>query len=314
VNITFKSEVVDNMTDSVLVNASVLNQTFTFNLHAIDSAESGLNRLNFSITLNSSEIASAVIPLYIKIPFFIDKVNYSRYIYGTGYHDLSLTLTNQNPSLSQNVTLNFTSDYFEFNGSGIIDITNLAPLAETDEIIQFRLKNGVDLKTTYWFSMDTIWENKSQGISYYAVEYRASVEVASISGPVAPVQNYPFLFEALLMNYNLEVENVVIRISWVQDNGKVTVLGSYSESLQPGENKFIYNVNPGVITPWNTGEREFRVEVIHDNEVIAVKSIRSNIQVSLENAILGYVLIFAVIGAIILFALYKKRQIESLRR
>ncbi|MFX0102092.1 MAG: hypothetical protein ACFFCS_21175, partial [Candidatus Hodarchaeota archaeon] len=93
-----------------------------------------------------------------------------------------------------------------------------------------------------------------------------------------------------------------------------TVLGRYYETLEPGENKFIYDVNPGVLTPWDVGEREFKVEVFHENELIATTSIRSNIQISLENAILGYVLIFAVIGAIILFALYKRRQIMSLRR
>jgi hypothetical protein len=153
------------------------------------------------------------------------------------------------------------------------------------------------------------------GIFNYIIPYRAPLEVISIKGPTKPVQNGPLLFSIMVRNNRLTSTHLEIQLIRVLDNGANLIMAEYSWTVLPGENGKIITYVESLQNPWDVGNREYLIIVRSAmGTEYGRNTVISDVQLSIENVIFGYVLVFAIIGIVFLVAIYKKRQLSSVRR
>ncbi len=288
--------------------------SYTYNVSVLQAPDVGFQALNFSILKNGSDIVWGSVPVYVRFPISIKNVHYPSHLVDGGWYNVTFKIKNENPSYETSAKIKFTSEYLEPSGPATIDVQDINPDGEVEAAMAFKLKAGADILPEYLFQLETIWNNQTLEAYTYVIFLKPAVEVISISGPTKPVQNQPLYFSISIQN-NRDVP-VVVRLDFLRilDNGQPTTVKIENCTLAPGTNSFIYQIDAGIVSPWDFGITEYKVTVTDGGRTVGIGTVFVDVQVSVESVITGYVLIFAVIGVLILVALYKRRQIASVRR
>jgi hypothetical protein len=122
---------------------------------------------------------------------------------------------------------------------------------------------------------------------------------------------------AFSLRSNLEspiYNSVRVIIYRVLNTGAMSVISETPVSLAIGSNNFIISTKDPLDNPWDMGVREYRVVVMYGSAEVGRETVNANVQMSLENILLGYVLVFGAFGIVFLLIFNKKRQLESVRR
>ncbi|MHA1791868.1 MAG: hypothetical protein ACTSVI_04430 [Promethearchaeota archaeon] len=316
INATLESDGFENTSTILTVNAGQENQTFHVNMTVFNDTTIGFHSFFLKISKNDSVFASLHVNYYVKMPFFINDMSYPSYIDNGRAYNLSFNVKNLNPNVAENLSITFSSLYLEIIGSSnTFNFTAISPSSQVSINITYRLKQDSPILSLYEFHLEMVRNGQNISTLRYNVEYRPIIEVIEISGPQKPLQNRPFLFSAVIENNYLETLSIQVKVFYVEPNGNEVLLKTETLSLEPGENKIFLDLSNQIISPWEIGLKEYRIKVYDpDGNKVSIQSIKSDVQVSLENAIIGYVSIFAAIGIIFLYAFYKRRQIEMVRR
>nr|MDO8116808.1 hypothetical protein [Candidatus Sigynarchaeota archaeon] len=288
--------------------------SYTYNVSVLQVPDVGFQSLNFTIAKNGSNIVWGMVPVYVFFPITLKNVNYPSHIVDGGWYNVSFKVKNENPSHTTSAKILFQSENLETTGPDVFNFTDIAPGAEVEGCILIKLKEDAEILPQYHFQLKTIWNNHSLGGYLYAVFFKPPVEVLSISGPIKPLQNQPLYFSISIQN-NRHVP-VVLNLEFIRilDNGQPVTVMVKTISVNPGTGDFVYQLNTGIDNPWDFGEREYKIIVKDGGRIAGFGTIRMNIQLSVENVIVGYILVFAIVGVLILLALHKKRQISSMKR
>ncbi|MEX2683795.1 MAG: hypothetical protein Q6373_019640 [Candidatus Sigynarchaeota archaeon] len=313
--ITFKGNIIETASLNVTVNGSAVNSTYTLELTAKGQIPTEMQAINFSISKNGSAVLSGEIPVYVNIPIVLTNVIYPAYMVDTSNYSLTFNVKNMNKNRNESVKLVFSSVNIELaSGNATRIIENIVPDQEIPVAIIFRLKPDHAKLNQYQFSIILSWANVSLGTLQYLVPFRAPIEVISLSGPAKPVQGGPLLFAFSFRNNLASSASVRITITRVLATGAASVVLNASYTLATGSNNFIASCKDPLENPWDIGTREYQIAVQYGDKVIGKETVASNVQMSVENVIFGYVLVFGAFGILFILILNKKRQLESARR
>ncbi|MHA1680020.1 MAG: hypothetical protein ACTSUE_03365 [Promethearchaeota archaeon] len=315
VDVNVSSTALENKTFELNLTSATSNQTFSLNLTCLENATLGQNSFSLAILHEGYRTNLVSFNFFVKTPFFITNVNFSSYINHLSNYSLTLDVRNLNPNLNLSVSIVFESEYLEsLTGDYEFDFPNIAPLDQSLLEIEYKLKDSVSFVLFYTFSLKISINDELVGGVQYSIEYRAPLEVTYISGPSKPVQNNPMYFTIVVENNNNHDITATYLIEEIKPNGRVKVLETLTDVLEPGENKYIYKLSQGFQSPWDFGEKEYKITVLLDGDEVGYRSIIADVQISLENAIIGYLSIFGFFGFVFLAVIYKKRQIESIKK
>jgi hypothetical protein len=298
------------------LNGSIINETHTYTLTMLENISTGLQYVNFTVSKNSSNFYEAAIAFFIESPVFISNLNYSQYIVDVSVQQLSMTIKNLNPAETVHVMITFISQYLIPLPADQNQNVTIVSLSQAYMTIHFKLNSSTlgQPLPEYTFELE-IWINGiAVGITPFSIYHRPGLEIQSISGPTNPIQGNMMLFGVSVQNNYATPVQATIQVLRVMADNSTVLVDDFTRTLQPGQNNLILQVNPGITSPWDTGQREYRVSVILNGTEVARGTVIMTLQISVGNALLGYVLPFAVIGVVILLALYKKNQIMSVRR
>lgn len=315
VNITFEGNIINRTSIIKTVNASAVNASFTLELVMKGDIPTGMQEISYSISKNGSAISAGDIPIYVKIPILLTNVRYAAYMVDESNYTLTFNVKNLNKNRNESVTIAFTSiNLMVVGGPSTRNITNIKPDEEIPVSIIFTLKPGHALLNEYQFQFELSWLNLSLATLVYLIPFRQPVEVTSITGPTNPVQGSLKIFSVSLRN-NLEMStSVTVTILRVLPSGATTEIARQDCSLVTGVNNIIISCKDPLDNPWDIGNREYRVVVVHGSSPIGQETVVSIVGMSIENALFGYILVFGAFGVVFLLIFNKKRQIDSVRR
>ncbi len=313
VNITFEGEIINRISVLTTVNASAVNSTYTLQLTAKGFIPVEMQAINFSISKNNSAILEGEIPVYVKIPVLFTNVKYAAYMVDNSVYNMTFSVKNMNTNRNESVHLVFSSVNLELVGDETFNITDIEPNEEIPFAVSLRLKTGHERLNEYQFTIVLSWENVTLGTLDYIVPFRAPVEVLAISGPANPIQGSPMLYAFSLRSNLASSADVRVIIYRVLNTGAESVISEVPVTLAPGSSNFIVSCKDPLDNPWDIGVREYRVVVMYGSVEVGRETIMSNVQMSVEGVIFGYVLVFGAFGIVFLLIFNKKRQLESVR-
>nr|MDO8087739.1 hypothetical protein [Candidatus Sigynarchaeum springense] len=313
--ITFKGDIIETASANVIVNGSAVNSTYMLQLTAKGDIPTEMQVMNFIISKNGSAVLSGEIPVYVNIPIVLTNVVYPAYMVDDSNYSLTFNVKNMNKNRNESVKMVFSSVNIELaSGNATRIIEDIVPDQEIPVAMLFRLKADHAKLNEYQFSIKLSWGNVSLGTLYYLVPFRPPIEVLSLSGPEKPVQGGPLLFAFSFRNNLASSASVRVSITRVLNTGATYVVSDASYILATAGNNFIVSCKDPLENPWDIGPREYIIVVKYGNDVVGRRTITSNVQMSVENVIFGYVLVFGAFGFIFLLILNKRHQLGSGRR
>ncbi|HME55502.1 MAG TPA: hypothetical protein VKM55_25075 [Candidatus Lokiarchaeia archaeon] len=315
VNVTFNSSILQRFSTLQVLNGSSGNKPYTFSLTAGINIPLGVQNVSCTVSKNNSVFFSSLIKFYVETPLLISYINYSRYIVDTGANYLNFKVKNINVNRNESVTVKFSSvNLVLVSGSSSQAIQNIRPLQEVPVSVAFKLASNASRLTMYQFSLELVWNNQSLGISNFQIQYRAPIEIVSITGPSQPTQGVPMYFLISIMNNRQANVQVEIQVTQIMNDNTTSTLASFNRTLTPGLNNILYTYTESIPNPFDVGQREYLVVVRSAGNEVGRGTVLANVQTSIETVIFWYVMVFAIIGAILLLTILKKQQLASIRR
>ncbi|MBN2151693.1 MAG: hypothetical protein JW839_09625 [Candidatus Lokiarchaeota archaeon] len=315
VTITFEGDIIDTNSSTVTVNASAVNATYALQLTARGNIPTEMQAMNFSISKNGSAILAGEIPVYVKIPVVLTNLIYSAYMVDDSNYSLTFNVKNLNKNRNESVTLTFSSVNLELtSGAPTFNVTDIEPDQEFPAALAFRRKADASILAVYEFSIKLSWGNVSLGTLSYLIPFRAPIEVVAISGPTAPVQGGLLLFALSLRNNLPSAASVKVSIYRVLNTGDTAAVNEVTVTLATGSNNFVVSCKDPLENPWDLGAREYRVVVQRGEVEVGRETVVANVNMSLENTIFAYVVVFGAFGLVFLWILNKKRQLDRAQR